>query len=91
VKRAAALSPVSRAQCLFLMQSWGLRPRLYAFARRAGSQMLLGVSIVLLVFSLYLFKGFCWNLTLYTVSVPQTPFRRKSPTFTKQFRDLWAF
>src|SRR5688500_16513173 len=28
---------------------------------------------------------------LYTVSVRQTRFRRKSPIIAKQFRDLWAF
>jgi hypothetical protein len=37
-KRAAGLSPVSRAQFSFLKKTWGLRPRLYAFARCAGLQ-----------------------------------------------------
>ena len=34
-KRAAALSPASRARFIFLLRSWGLRPRLYAFVRFA--------------------------------------------------------
>jgi hypothetical protein len=49
------------------------------------------VSVVFLVLSLHLFKGFSTNLTLYTLSVSQTRFRRKSLKFAKQFRDLWAF
>ena len=38
-KRATALghSPASRARSLFLTVTWGLRPRLYAVARFAGS------------------------------------------------------
>jgi len=36
VKRAAALSPATRAWMNLLMRSWGLRPRLYAYACFAG-------------------------------------------------------
>jgi len=36
-KRAAALSPASRARGAFgFCVTWGLRPRLYAYARFAG-------------------------------------------------------
>jgi hypothetical protein len=67
------------------------RPRLYAFARFRGVSEVARVSVVFLVLSLHLFKGFSTNLTLYTLSVSQTRFRRKSLKFAKQFRDLWAF
>ena len=49
------------------------------------------VSVIFLVVSLHLFKGFFIEFHLYTVSVRQTRFRRKSLKITKQFRDLWAF
>jgi hypothetical protein len=68
-----------------------LRPRLDAFARFRGVSEVARVSVVFLVLSLHLFKGFSTNLTLYTLSVSQTRFRRKSLKFAKQFRDLWAF
>src|SRR6185369_12729470 len=35
------LSPASRARCFYCCDPWGLRPRLYAVARFAGSVLLL--------------------------------------------------
>jgi hypothetical protein len=46
-----------------------LRPRLDAFARFRGVSEVARVSVVFLVLSLHLFKGFSTNLTLYTLSV----------------------
>jgi hypothetical protein len=84
VARFAGLMPLFDAILGLAPQALCLRPlpRVSEVAR---------VSVVFLVLSLHLFKGFSTNLTLYTLSVSQTRFRRKSLKFAKQFRDLWAF